>query len=118
MLDLEGLTIIGAVLVFAEILGILLALNVVMQPRSSQGTIAWFIALIALPVVTVPFYAIFGRTRFLGYTETLREAAVGVGERVYTWFEQINAMAIAFICGPILDSKTTCMIENDTNVRG
>ena len=93
MLDLEDLTIIGAILVFAEILGILLALNVVMQPRSSQGTIAWFIALIALPVVTVPFYAIFGRTRFLGYTETLREAAAGVGERVYTWFEQMNAMA-------------------------
>ena len=93
MLDLEGLTIIGAVLVVAELLGILLALQVVMQPRSSQGTIAWFIALIALPVITVPLYALFGRTRFLGYTEALREAAASVGERVHEWFEKMNTMA-------------------------
>lgn len=93
MLDLEGLTIIGAVLVVAEILGLLLALRVVMQPRSSQGTIAWFIALITLPVITVPLYALFGRTRFLGYTEALREAAASVDERAREWFGQMNAMA-------------------------
>ncbi len=92
MLDLEGLTIIGTVLVVAEILGIWLALHVVMQPRSSQGTIAWFIALIALPVITVPLYAVFGRTRFLGYTEALREAAASVEERAQKWLEQMNAM--------------------------
>jgi len=93
MLDSQGLTIVGAILVVAEILGILLAIHAVMQPRSSQGTIAWFIALIALPVVTVPFYAVFGRTRFLGYTEALREAAAGVGDRASAWFAQMNAMA-------------------------
>ena len=93
MLELQGLTIIGYILVAAEILGVVLALNVVMQPRSSQGTIAWFIALIAIPVITVPLYAVFGRTRFLGYTEALREAAASVGERVQQWLEQMNAMA-------------------------
>ena len=93
MLELQGLTIIGAVLVVAEVFGVLLALNVVMQPRSSQGTIAWFIALIAVPVITVPLYALFGRTRFRGYTEALREAAASVGERVHEWLEQMNAMA-------------------------
>ncbi len=93
MLEMQGLTIIGYILVAAEILGVVLALNVVMQPRSSQGTIAWFIALIAVPVITVPLYAVFGRTRFLGYTEALREAAASVGERVQQWLEQMNAMA-------------------------
>ena len=90
---MQGLSIIGYILVAAEILGVVLALNVVMQPRSSQGTIAWFIALIAVPVITVPLYAVFGRTRFLGYTEALREAAASVGERVQQWLEQMNAMA-------------------------
>ena len=90
---MQELTIIGYILVAAEILGVVLALNVVMQPRSSQGTIAWFIALIAIPVITVPLYAVFGRTRFLGYTEALREAAASVGERVQQWLEQMNAMA-------------------------
>lgn len=93
MLDLQGLTIVGAVLLVAEIFGILLAIHAVMQPRSSQGAIAWFIALITLPVVTVPFYTVFGRTRFLGYTEAMREAAEIVGDRLHEWLEKMNAMA-------------------------
>ncbi len=91
--DLQSLTIVGAVLLVAEVLGIVLAIHAVMQPRSSQGAIAWFIALIALPVVTIPFYAVFGRTRFLGYTEAMREAAASVGESLYAWFGQMKAMA-------------------------
>ena len=94
MPDLHGLTIIGTFLVIAEFFGILLAVNSVMQPRSSQGSIAWFIALIALPVVTIPLYAVFGRTRFLGYTDAMQEAAAIVGDRVHEWLEQMNAMAV------------------------
>jgi len=90
---MQGLTIIGYILVAAEVLGILLALQVVMQPRSSQGTIAWFIALITLPVITVPLYAVFGRTRFKGYTEALRDAAASVEERAREWLVNMNAMA-------------------------
>lgn len=93
MLDSQGLTIIGYVIVIAEVLGLILAMNVVMQPRSSQGTIAWFIALIALPVITVPLYAVFGRTRFLGYTEALRDAQAIVGERRQQWFTSMNTLA-------------------------
>ncbi|UCB54167.1 MAG: cardiolipin synthase [Thiotrichales bacterium] len=93
MLDMQGLSLIGYILVVAEILGVLLALNVVMQPRSSQGTIAWFIALIALPVVTVPLYAVFGRTRFQGYSEALREAVASVEARAREWLVNMNAMA-------------------------
>ena len=60
-------------MVIAEVAGILLAIDVVMRPRSSQGTIAWLIALIALPIITIPLYVVFGRTRFHGYTEAIRE---------------------------------------------
>ena len=67
MLDLQELTIIGIVLVVAELLGIMLAIHAVMQPRSSQGAIAWFIALITLPIITIPLYAIFGRRNFPGF---------------------------------------------------
>ena len=93
MPELQGLSIIGYILIVAEILGVVLALRVVMQPRSSQGTIAWFIALITLPVITVPLYAVFGRTRFKGYTEALREAAASVEERVREWLVNMNAMS-------------------------
>ncbi|MGB5277795.1 MAG: cardiolipin synthase [Gammaproteobacteria bacterium] len=93
MLDLQQLTIIGTVLLVAEILGVVLAINAVMQPRSSQGAIAWFIALITMPLITVPLYVVFGRTRFLGYTEALRKAEASVGTRVQEWLAQMNAMA-------------------------
>ncbi len=93
MLDLQELTIIGIVLVVAELLGIMLAIHAVMQPRSSQGAIAWFIALIALPIITIPLYAIFGRRHFLGYTEALRRAEASVGDGVHAWFDQMNTMA-------------------------
>ena len=93
MLDFQGLTIIGFVLIIAEIMGVLTAIHAVMQPRSSQGATAWFIALITFPVITVPLYAVFGRTRFLGYTEALREAEASVGDRVRTWTDQMNLMA-------------------------
>lgn len=93
MIELQVGTLIGAVFIFAEIVGIALALRVVMQPRSSQGTIAWFITLIVLPIFTVPLYALFGRTRFLGYSEALREATASVGERARLWLQQMNALA-------------------------
>jgi cardiolipin synthase len=95
MIDMQNMTLIGISLVTAELLGIMLAIHAVMQPRSSQGAIAWFIALIALPVVTIPLYVLFGRTRFLGYTEALREAATCVGDRLSAWFENMQTMTAA-----------------------
>lgn len=93
MLDFQDSTILGAVLIIAEIIGVLTAMHAVMQPRSSQGATAWFIALITFPVLTVPIYAVFGRTRFLGYAEALREAEASVGDRVRTWADKMNRMA-------------------------
>ncbi|MCB1753380.1 MAG: hypothetical protein KDI74_16815 [Gammaproteobacteria bacterium] len=54
MADVQNLTLIGIVFVIAELVGVMLAVRAVMQPRSSQGAIAWFIALISLPLVTIP----------------------------------------------------------------
>ncbi len=74
MLDLQDLTVAAAILLAAEIVGILFAVDAVMGQRSSQGTIAWAIGLVALPVVAIPLYVLFGRTRFRGYVVALREA--------------------------------------------
>lgn len=47
--------------------GILLALDAIWQKRSSQGATAWAIGLLAFPYLGIPFYLIFGRSRFQGY---------------------------------------------------
>jgi len=60
-----------------EILGILAAVHAVMNARTSQGAIAWAIALVTLPFVTLALYAVFGRNKFHGDVNlrTRREAA-------------------------------------------
>jgi cardiolipin synthase len=61
------LTILAVALPLLEFLGILAAVHAVMNARTSQGAIAWAIALVALPLVTLVPYAIFGRNKFHGY---------------------------------------------------
>jgi len=93
MIELEYLTFAGVVLVIAEFVGLLFALDVVMRPRSSQGTIAWFIALITMPLITVPLYILFGRTRFHGYAEAMREKESSLLEQRKEWFSRMTALA-------------------------
>jgi cardiolipin synthase A/B len=49
------------------LVGILHMLHALMHVRTSQGTIAWVISLVALPFVAIPLYWLLGRTRFSGY---------------------------------------------------
>jgi cardiolipin synthase len=93
MFDLPDFTLAAIALAVAEIIGVLLAVDAVMRRRSSQGAIAWSVALVAMPVITVPLYLVLGRTRFRGYAESLREADVQVGESVTNWLADMKALA-------------------------
>ena len=42
-------------------------MHAVMNTRTSQGAVAWAVALVTLPFVTLFLYAIFGRNKFHGY---------------------------------------------------
>ncbi|MCZ6834461.1 MAG: cardiolipin synthase [Planctomycetota bacterium] len=92
-MELQGIALITIVLVMAEIAGVLLAIDAVMRRRSSQGAIAWCIALITMPIIVIPLYLVLGRTRFLGYTEALREAEAEMGENVSNWHDQMASLA-------------------------
>ncbi len=65
-----------------QVLGILSALDAVMRARTPQGSTAWAVALIAMPLVALPLYWIFGRARFEGYVEALRSFDAAVSERL------------------------------------
>lgn len=54
-------------LAIAQLLGFLSSLDALMSVRTAQGTVAWMVSLNAAPVVAVPAYWIFGRTKFQGY---------------------------------------------------
>lgn len=69
----EDWIIIGvAVTGFFYISGIVLAVDAVMTARTSQGSIAWAVSLLALPYVAVPLYWVFGRAKYHGYIDARR----------------------------------------------
>ena len=63
--------IVSLVLIF-EVLGILSAMHAVMNVRTPQGSIAWTVSLVIMPVVSVPAYWVFGRDKFNGYVVARR----------------------------------------------
>ncbi len=63
--DFETPTWLGlAGVVVFYIVGILHVLHALMHVRTSQGTIAWVISLMAIPFLAIPLYWLLGRTRF------------------------------------------------------
>lgn len=56
-----------------EIAAIFTAIMAVRDTRTPQGAVAWSISLITFPVLTLPMYWIFGRSKFHGYVEAMRE---------------------------------------------
>ena len=56
--------LLAAAYTIVQIFGIVAAVHAVFNARSAQGATAWAIALIAAPVVALPFYVAFGRNRF------------------------------------------------------
>lgn len=64
---------LAGTLIAFQILGFLLAGRVLLGNRSTQGTIAWAMSLLLLPVLAVPLYLIFGRNRLPAYVEARRQ---------------------------------------------
>ncbi|MBW2682402.1 MAG: cardiolipin synthase [Deltaproteobacteria bacterium] len=64
---------LAGILAIAHVLGIFSSVSALMATRTSQGAIAWIVALNSFPVITVPAYWIFGRNKFKGYV-TARHA--------------------------------------------
>lgn len=57
-----------------EIWAIALAFHAIKKARTSQGAIAWTVALILLPFVTIPLYLLIGRSKFIGHVDLRRRA--------------------------------------------
>ena len=64
-------TLLWALVAF-RITGAIFAVDAVMSTRTAQGAIAWTLGLVAAPVVAVPAYLLFGRSKFEGYVEARR----------------------------------------------
>ncbi|HJQ38355.1 MAG TPA: phospholipase D-like domain-containing protein, partial [Thermoanaerobaculia bacterium] len=73
------MTLLPWIIALVQILGILSAMRAVMDARTSQGAIAWAVALIAFPYVSLPLFWIFGKRKFEGYVLERRSALSEAG---------------------------------------
>jgi len=58
---------IASTLAVAHLLGIASSIDALMGTRTAPGAVAWIVSLNTFPVVSVPAYWVFGRSRFQGY---------------------------------------------------
>ena len=66
------LTLLALLYASVEVLGIATALRAILTTRTSQGAVAWAIALITFPWIALPLYGVFGGRRFRGYVAARR----------------------------------------------
>ncbi len=85
-----------AVLGSLEVMGVLLAIRAVLRTRTAQGAIAWSVSLITVPLLAIPLYLLFGRSRFQGYVEALRSQSVEHLAQV-----QANLLRVGAFCRPL-----------------
>ena len=69
-----NLTLLALAFTLLELAGIVAAVHAVFNARSAQGSTAWAIALVAIPLIAIPLYLLFGRRRFAGYVDARRHS--------------------------------------------
>ncbi|WP_052574074.1 cardiolipin synthase [Haloferula sp. BvORR071] len=78
-------------LTVAHVLGALSSVQAIMTARTAQGATAWVVALNSIPVLSVPAYWVFGRTKFEGYVSARRGSDGRSSAVVSTLREEFNA---------------------------
>ena len=100
MIVLAVLPIVAWVFLVVEIAGILAAIHALMSVRSERGTIAWCLCLVLFPFISLPFYFVFGRTKFSGYREALRNVQEKHEQEIARIREEIGAYRVDYDADP------------------
>jgi len=64
---------LATIYVVFQLLGLIAAVHAVMTVRTAQGALAWALALVGMPVISLPAYLVLGRSKFSGYVAAYQE---------------------------------------------
>ena len=67
------MSVFAIVFLLLQVAGFISSLHAVLYTRTSQGAIAWVVSLNTMPVFAVPAYWVFGRSKFQGYVDALKD---------------------------------------------
>src|ERR1044071_890 len=90
---------IAAVLVTAQLFGLWMAVDVAMKGRTGQGAVAWALALLFLPIVSLPLYLVFGERKFEGYVRARRRGTRGIDKIAKELSEKLRPL-----CPPLREA--------------
>ena len=88
-----------------EVAGFLLALRAILIARTPQSAIGWSLALIALPVVGIPLFLVFGESRFSGYVRAGKGASAALDEALRATVRHLDGYRAVF-CGLCFDGAS------------
>ena len=77
-----NISLIAVSLAIAYALALFCVLRVLLSSRTPQGAIAWIVALLSFPYISLILYALFGRNRFSGYVRARRTGDLEVAHFV------------------------------------
>lgn len=81
------------ILFFLHLVGLISSVNAILKTRTPQGAIAWVVSLNTLPIIAVPAYWVFGRNKFNGYVNTIRNISLEIQDEI----EQISKAIQPFL---------------------
>ena len=91
--------------ILLEVGGILLALRAILMARTPQSAIGWSLALIALPIVGIPLFLVFGESRFSGYVRAGKGISAALDEALRATVGHLNGYRASF-CGLCFDGAS------------
>jgi len=64
-----------------QALGLASSVHAILHTRTAQGAIAWVVSLNTFPLLTVPIYWVFGRSKFEGYVNAFKDSSLIMEEK-------------------------------------
>jgi len=82
MWSAEDIAFWSAAAAGVHVLGAVTAVHGILYARTSQAAVAWAIALVSFPYLALPFYWVFGRSKFHGYVHARRAQQASVADQM------------------------------------
>lgn len=104
---MDALTVVIALF---YLVGFFCAFLALWRSRTPQGTVAWIISLMTVPMIAVPFFLVFGRKKFIGYIKKRqhydREASKEIKEIESLLKSNININPLPYLSNLIDETQS------------
>ncbi|WP_203143613.1 cardiolipin synthase [Marinobacter mangrovi] len=111
-------TLLTLLLLVVYGLALFCVLRILLHYRTAQGAIAWIIALLAFPYLTLPLFFLFGRNRFAGYIKARRSGDEALNQLLSVFSEEDQLTRIPDSADPSPELRVLTRLVGQPFTRG